>query len=304
MVSFIGTVRYMSPEQTRSYEDIKPASDLYSLGMVAYEMLVGTSPFDDGASPLNVLSQIVSSENVRLPASLDVSDSLRRIIDRLLEKDLTLRYSSARSVIADLTMNVTDDSLPFDGTTLDEGALLSMEVGGSQGPSPQLSGKRTYVVLALAAMLFMPGLVFVASLFIERGQDDSALRETAVTVKEPEESSEPKSLEQKTVTAEVVMESETWDFARRSISGAIDDALMASRATRSKSSRGARPKSRRPERTSASGSSQVEKRPDSANTSVDDTAPTALEDKPEVKKGSFDHLVPSAVAKPKLKDSR
>ncbi len=78
----IGTVHYMSPEQARG-EEATPASDVYSLGVVGYEMLSGRTPFG-GDTPVTIALAHVQAEPPSLPAS--VPTGLRSLIERSLAK--------------------------------------------------------------------------------------------------------------------------------------------------------------------------------------------------------------------------
>jgi tetratricopeptide (TPR) repeat protein len=97
----MGTVAYMSPEQARG-ETVDARSDLWSLGVVLYEMATGSRPFDGPTSPivyeaiLNKAAQAVRERNPKVP------DELARIIGRLLEKDRARRYASAAELRGDL----------------------------------------------------------------------------------------------------------------------------------------------------------------------------------------------------------
>jgi len=97
----IGTVAYMSPEQARG-QTVDARSDLWSFGVVLYEMVTGFRPFDGPTSPivfealLNQTPQPVRDRNPQVPAELE------RIIGELLQKDRALRYPSAAKLRHDL----------------------------------------------------------------------------------------------------------------------------------------------------------------------------------------------------------
>jgi serine/threonine-protein kinase len=86
-----GTPQYMSPEQGRGMP-LDARSDLYALGILAYEMLVGRVPFNDD-NPMNVLQMHLRTEIPPLPQTIPMS--AQNVVRRALEKDPSRRYQSA-----------------------------------------------------------------------------------------------------------------------------------------------------------------------------------------------------------------
>ncbi len=99
--TIMGTAPYMSPEQIRG-KNIDHRTDLWSLGIVLYEMLCGQKPFF-GETEADTVAAILSGEPIPLPSDAeDLSPKLAQVISKLLKKDVGRRYGNAQEVKLDL----------------------------------------------------------------------------------------------------------------------------------------------------------------------------------------------------------
>jgi eukaryotic-like serine/threonine-protein kinase len=208
--NLMGSVHYFSPEQARGgYTDAK--TDLYSLGIVMYEMATGKLPFE-GESPVTVALKHLQ-QDIELPSQVNpsVSEGLEKIILKLTQKEQISRFQSASSLIDALNQLETDPDFvineaydDFD----DNPTQVNMQAKGNEVRT--MAGKKsarkkntskTKAILVggiltalVAALLFTFGLFYLSSLF----STDESLRVpelTGMTLEEAREELEALGLQ-------------------------------------------------------------------------------------------------------------
>ena len=108
----IGTVHYISPEQARG-DDTDEKSDIYSVGVMLYEMLTGQKPFDTD-NPISIAVMHMQNTPKRPRAiNPDIPVGLEEIILRAMEKDPENRYQTAADMIRDIEAFKANNSLTF-----------------------------------------------------------------------------------------------------------------------------------------------------------------------------------------------
>jgi serine/threonine protein kinase len=113
----IGTPTYMSPEQAAGDREIDGRSDLYALGIVAYQMLVGRPPFEASSTPAMLVKHLSERPAPIEQRRADVPRDLARVVMTLLEKDPGARFSSAAMMVKVLDGSALSarDSLSLNG---------------------------------------------------------------------------------------------------------------------------------------------------------------------------------------------
>jgi hypothetical protein len=130
-----GTPQYMSPEQIRA-EEQSPATDIYGLGAVLYEMIYGKPPFTaDGF--LEIMSKTLGEE-VAFPASPFISASIRDLIRRCLSKRAKDRPQNGSALLAEISR--VRAALPPTDASWNTGELLA-DAGCADGPTTLAMGE-------------------------------------------------------------------------------------------------------------------------------------------------------------------
>ena len=108
----IGSVHYFSPEHARGgFTDAK--SDLYSLGVVMYEMVTGRVPFDADTPVSVALKHMQEEPEEPIELNPNLPSAVNRIIMKALKKDTTLRYQTATDMLADLRQALKNQNGDF-----------------------------------------------------------------------------------------------------------------------------------------------------------------------------------------------
>lgn len=108
----IGSVHYFSPEHARGgFTDAK--SDLYSLGVVMYEMVTGEVPFDADTPVSVALKHMQEEPEEPIEINPKVPEAINKIIMKVMQKDTTLRYQSATEMLKDLKQSLKNPDGDF-----------------------------------------------------------------------------------------------------------------------------------------------------------------------------------------------
>ena len=145
--ALVGTMEYMSPEQALA-KDLDQRSDLFSLGLILYELLTGVTPFRAESA---VASLIKRNQERAIPVSDhdgSIPRALSNIVSKCLERDTSLRYQSAGELLADL------EAWQGNRAAATLGFQPAVEPWGRTIHWPLVAGITTVIVLAILAYVF------------------------------------------------------------------------------------------------------------------------------------------------------
>ena len=154
--SAIGTLTYMSPEQVRG-EELDLRTDLFSFGVVLYEMVTGVQPFRGDTS--GVIAEAILNRTPATPVRLnpDLPHKLEEVINKALEKDRKLRYQNAADISTDLQRLKRDSD---SGRAADTTTPVELE--------PTAKTTRFRWIAASCAAIVVVGLALGGWLFFSR----------------------------------------------------------------------------------------------------------------------------------------
>jgi eukaryotic-like serine/threonine-protein kinase len=135
--NIIGSPAYMSPEQSMGLE-LDARSDIYTLGLVIYEMLTGTTPFGKAATPAMLIHQVNTVPSPMSQSRSEVSEALDAVVMKALAKDRELRFTSVTEFARTLRQAFDDPSI-FDTILSGESAPYAQDERLSDFTTGQMS---------------------------------------------------------------------------------------------------------------------------------------------------------------------
>ena len=159
--STLGTAAYMSPEQARG-EDVDARSDIFSCGVVLYELFTGKLPFR-GEHQAAILYSLVNEEPLPLARyNESTSPELQRIVSKALAKDKEDRYQHADEMLADLRRERKSmDYVKTGAVTQQHTTVVTERIQPQGAPTPSSKGKKSLTtIIASVILLLAVGLYF------------------------------------------------------------------------------------------------------------------------------------------------
>lgn len=155
----IGSVHYIAPEQAKG-ETISPATDIYSLGCVLYEMLTGKMPFD-AESPITVALKHIHDKPVDpININPNIPVSLQNIVLQAMEKNPANRFANAEQM-RDALLDIHNNKFAsYSRKHINGKTMVLPALGGEDGKGPRKKLRSTNIILAIIALFGLLGGIF------------------------------------------------------------------------------------------------------------------------------------------------
>lgn len=157
--STVGTLAYMAPEQIQGGE-VDVRSDIFSFGIVLFEMLAGKTPFH-GEHEAAVMYSIVNEEpDSILKFKPDISPEIDRIIQRSLEKDPEDRYQHVDDMVSELRRSQKKSTRVVRPSAAGVSAIHTSSVENKTAPIPASLSKKKFIIPGIAAVILIAAAVW------------------------------------------------------------------------------------------------------------------------------------------------
>lgn len=199
-----GSPKYLSPEQAQGSKEIGPQSDLYSLGLILYEMLVGSPPFDGGSSTSLAVQHATQAPPLPSVLNPEINEATEKVLLKSLYKSPANRFQDGRSLLQALETALNTASEVAGPRTFSTKPVADVVVAHVASPQqskienpdeslaessePPVAGRDIkkilpFAAIGLAVISLCIGVIFITALILSRnGQDNIKLDGTSTGV--------------------------------------------------------------------------------------------------------------------------
>ena len=163
----VGTLEYMSPEHIQG-KDTDARTDIYSVGIVAYEMLTGDLPFRKETDYEMIKSQVEEKPKSLRSLNSSIPESVEKCVNKALEKNCTNRYASAREFGESLQVALSaSPATPRTGRTFSPSVLIGAKDG--------LSFNKKLAIWSICGILAGSGVLWGALTYLDRDKNGNGI---------------------------------------------------------------------------------------------------------------------------------
>lgn len=166
----IGSVHYISPEQARG-EVTDEKADIYSVGVIMYEMLTGQLPFQAESAVSVAIMQLQREPKPLTEINGSIPQGLEQIVMHAMQKDTSHRYKSSSEMLCDLEKFKKDPSITFEYTYfVDNSPTKFIDAASEDEEEPVKSDEKTPIIPILAgiAVTFVVAIIALAIFFLPK----------------------------------------------------------------------------------------------------------------------------------------